>query len=122
MQINSHILKISGNAELPNELILGNNYETTLQGTVVKSQDSDNHDGTFDRLYTIKPIMVELIDDKGESIKAKDTRSESQLFRGLLKKIWIDKNIDMEFETFYSLVYKRLPKYINAIIDEILKK
>ena len=41
MQINSHILKISGNAELPNELILGNNYETTLQGTVVKSQDSN---------------------------------------------------------------------------------
>ncbi len=122
MEINSHILKISGNAELPSEITLGNNYQITLQGTVVKSQDSDNHNGTLDRLYTLKPIMVELIDDKGESIKAKDTRSSSQLYRGLLKKIWIEKNIDMEFETFYSLVYKRLPKYTNAIVDEVLKQ
>ena len=52
MQINSHILKISGNAELPNELILGNNYETTLQGTVVKSQDMLYRDWETDRKST----------------------------------------------------------------------
>jgi hypothetical protein len=119
MEINSYILKISGNAELPSELILGDNYKITIEGTVVKSQDSDNHNGTLDRMYTIKPIMVELVDNKGESIKARDTRSESQLFRGLLKKKWIEKNIEMEFETFYSLVYKRLYKYLDAIINEI---
>lgn len=119
MDINSHILKISGNAELPSELKLGDNYRVTIEGTVVKSQDSDNHNGTFDRQYTLKPVFVELIDNKGESIKARDTRSESQLFRGLLKKKWIEKNLDIEFETFYSLVYKRLYKYLDAIINEI---
>lgn len=121
MQVNSHILKISGNAELPKELTLGMNYKITLEGTVVKSQDSDNHDGSMDKLFTLKPVFIELVDEKGESIKAKDTRSESQLFRGVLKKIWIEKNITLEFENFYSLVYKRMYKYLNAIVEEVIK-
>lgn len=119
MDINSKILRISGNCELPEELVLGGNYKVIIDGTVVKSQDSDNHDGTYDKLFTIKPVMVDLVSHTGESIKAKDTRSESQLFRGLLKKVWLEKNIEIPFETFYSRVYKKLYKYLDAIIAEV---
>jgi hypothetical protein len=120
MNINSHILRISGNAELPNEVILGDNYEVKINGTIVKTQDSDNHDGTYDRLYTLKPILVETVDNQGQSIKAKDTRSESQLLRGILKKIWIDNNIDEEFEKWYSKAHSEIRKHLNQIVNGIL--
>ena len=121
MNINSHILKISGNAELPSELIIGDNYEVKIAGTVTRSMLSDNNDGSFDQTYILKPVTVESTDNKGESIKSKDTRSESQLYRGMLKKLWIERGTPMDFEDFYQKVYRKHYKYLDAIINEVLK-
>lgn len=119
MKISSHILKISGVAELPQELMLSTNYDVSIKGTVVKTEDVDNHDGSFDRKYTIKPILVELVSQRGESIKSKDTRSESQLFRAIIKKKYIELGIAESFDDFYTKVYRHLYPYLDAIVADI---
>lgn len=121
MEISSHILKISGNAELPSALELGKNYQVQLEGTVVKKEDSDNHNGTFDVKYTIKPVMVTLTDETGESIKAKDTRSNSQLYRGLCKKWYIENNVMMDFDEFYEKMYKKNFMFFEQFAKAVIK-
>ncbi len=121
MKTNSHILRISGAAELPKELTLGNNYTVTITGAVTKTEDVDNHDGSYDKKYTIKPILVELVDDKGESIKAKDTRGNSQLQRGINKKLWLDHGAIGDFEEFHDKMYSKFRKFSNQFADEIFK-
>lgn len=55
--INSHILKVSGQVEIENEMELGKEYNITISGQVVKTEDLDNQDGTVNRKYILKPII-----------------------------------------------------------------
>lgn len=60
MNINSKSIKISrGKAEIATELELGADVEILIKGSVVKTEDSDNQDGTVSRCYVIKPILAE---------------------------------------------------------------
>lgn len=58
--VNSHIIRISGKAELEEGLTLGNDYELKVKGQVVKVEEHDNHDGTIDKIYVLKPELVEI--------------------------------------------------------------
>lgn len=102
MEIKNHSLKLTGKADLPNELGIDQNYTVTLTGTIVSSSDHSNQDGTVDRTYVFKPVLVELIDEKGQSIKAKDTRKMSQLLRGILRREWQDCGEDIGEEEYYE--------------------
>lgn len=99
--INSHILKISGKSELPNEIEIGHNYHLSLEGSVNSMTEIDNEDGTRNRIYSFRPVKLDLLNSKGETLKLKDTRTKSQLFRGRIYKIWSNNN-DMSFEEYYN--------------------
>lgn len=58
MNINSHIIRISGKAELEQAMLLGEEYTIQVTGQVVKQEDHDNMDGTVDRVYVFKPDIV----------------------------------------------------------------
>ena len=46
-KINSHILRLAGRAELPQELEANQNYHISLEGSVPKIEMHSNEDGTF---------------------------------------------------------------------------
>lgn len=100
--INSHILRLQGKAELPRAITIGDNYHISLEGSITDFKQSDNQDGTHNRLYTFKPVKVELLDPLGESLKLKDARTRSQLWRARMYGIWKTQNINMPFEEYYD--------------------
>lgn len=100
--INSHILKLLGRSELPSEIDTGHNYSVNLQGSVNKVELHDNEDGTWNKIYTFKPIIVELITPKGESLKLKDPRHNSQKMRNYLFKIYSDEGYVEDFDRVYD--------------------
>ncbi len=102
--ISSHILKLQGKAELPREVKIGQNYHISLEGGITNFTQADNEDGTHNRIYTFKPIKVELLDHTGETLKLKDTRSKSQLLRSRLWAIWKEQNINMAFDQWYDTI------------------
>ena len=122
MQINSHILRISGAVEIPKALTSGYNYMVTISGAVPKIEMVDNENSTFDVIYKMKPIKVEVITETGETIKAKDPRSNSTLNRSQAKAIWLDKKPNCEEEKFYDLMMKRYRAMANDIADIIIKE
>lgn len=117
MQINSHILKLTGKCELPKELAIGHNYEIALKGSVIAYSESDNDDGTVNRTYTFKPVTGEINTELGETIKAKDNRSNSQLIRSLLYKKWVNAASSESFEDFYDRVCRGIMRDVDELID-----
>jgi len=100
--IDSYVLKLSGKAELPSVIEIGHNFRVELEGSIVSETITDNDDGSRTHYFTFKPVIVEAITEKGERIRAKDTRSRSQQLRSLLFKRWRENNEPEEFEGFYD--------------------
>ena len=122
IKINSHILKINGAVEIPGALVSGHNYKITVEGAIPKMETSDNDNGTFDITYKLKPIKVELITETGETMKAKDSRSNSTLNRSQARAIWLEKNPNCEEELFYESMMKRYRLLANDIADILIKE
>ena len=117
MTINEHILKLTGKCNLPESLELSNNYKVEVEGSITSVTDHDNHDGTADRVYKFEPVLVKIIDDKGKSIKAKDTRSESQKLRAILYRQFEEDAAEMDFDQFYLKVMKQIRLELSDLID-----
>ena len=100
--MDSYIIKLSGNAELPEALNIGHNFKVELSGSIVSETIEDNEDGTKSHYFKFKPILVEAIKPTGERLKAKDTRSRSQQLRALIFKIWRSGNYNETFDEFYD--------------------
>lgn len=117
MNVNSHILKLSGKAELPQEIDIGHNYHISMEGSVPKTELHDNEDGSFNRIYTFKPVKIELLTEKGETLKLKDSRSMSQLLRARLWKQWQEAKTELGFDEWYNRLMQRLIQDADTIAE-----
>ena len=115
--INSHILKLSGKAELPSTISIGHNYKILSEGSVTKEELHDNEDGSFNKVYTFRPVTIEIQTDKGESLKLKDTRSASQLLRGRLWKQWQNAKSNLSFDDWYQKLMFNLITHAEEIAE-----
>ena len=118
--INSYILKLSGKAELPHEIEAGNNYHVSCEGGINKVELHDNEDGTWDKVYTFRPVKVDVLDKMGKSLKLKDPRSNSVRIRGALYREFMFLNEQMNFEDFYAACTRVIIKNAVNVADEAL--
>lgn len=79
--INEHILKITGKASLEAPIEMGKSYDLMLTGDITSVTDSDNHDGTLDRMYKFEPKTCDVVKDNGDVIGTKDKGKLSQKLR-----------------------------------------
>lgn len=105
---NDFFVKLTGKGNIPSELIIGHNYELRAKGTVTSFTESDKNDGSHTVFYKFEPVTIELVDDLGKAIQAKDTRSMSQLFRARMWKQWQDIPNDLSFEQWYERIMMRM--------------
>lgn len=52
--IDEKLIRITGKFPIPKEMELGKDYRVLVYGSVVKTEDSDNQDGTVNRTYVVK--------------------------------------------------------------------
>ena len=114
-QKNDHVLKLTGKAELPNALKIGHNYQVNLQGTITSITETDKNDGSHVLYYKFEPVHIEVINEKGEAIKLKDTRSSSQLFRARLWKEWKNSKTSDTFDAWYTKLMQRMIQSADEI-------
>lgn len=100
--MDNYCLKLSGKAELEEPLAIGHNFHVALSGSITEENISDNEDGSKTHSFKFKPVIVEVITEQGERLRAKDTRSRGQQLRSLLWKQWRAANEPIEFEDYYD--------------------
>lgn len=113
----THLLKISGKAELPKPVDIGHNYRVSVEGSVVSVNKSDNENGEFTYTYTFKPVNMELLTDKGEMLKLKDTRTSSQLLRAKLWSVWKNGKNPENFDTWYQRLMMNLLQHADELVE-----
>ena len=106
--INEHYIKFVGKACIPKPLELGNNFKVEIDGEVTTVTDSNNQDGTKDRYYKFQPILVKILKDNGEVIKAKDNRSASTKIRNMHYRIWQSNDDNRHYEDAYQDTMKQV--------------
>lgn len=123
MNINSFILKLVGKAELPQDIEAGNNYHISLEGSIPEFKFQDNEDGSWNKIFTFRPIKVELLDPKGKTLKLKDPRSNSVKFRNYCFKVWNGHEaILYDFDTIYDEVVLVAMTEMPDLMDKALKR
>ena len=122
MEINSHILKLQGRAELPHEIETGHNYHTSLEGSVSKVELHDNEDSTWNKIYTFRPIKIEVLDPKGKSLKLKDPRKNSAKIRAMLWKQYFNEGISEDFDLLYDAVTMEIMLRMSELMEAGLKR
>lgn len=64
MKIDSHLLKLSASPiYIESPLELGSEVTGFFKGEVVKVEDKDNQDNSFNRTYTVKGVIAERLED-----------------------------------------------------------
>ncbi len=122
--MDSYSLKITWKVELQQWLNIDKNYTLAVQGSIVNESHSPNHDGTLSKTYSLRPVHVLVHDELWDTIKSKDTRSESVKFRTLLKykyDSWEEWDSYKEFDDFYSEVYKTIYRNLDFIFWNLRK-
>ena len=120
--MNSHILKVTGVSELPNQLELGEEYTFLLTADVTGIKKESTEDGTFTFTYSAKQLTGEIKDKLGKIVKFQDKKSQSKKLRSQLVAIALDRGL--EPEKFYQDTMVNFRHFTLEILDFIssLKK
>lgn len=113
----NNFISFSGKAYIPEGLVQGNAYTVELQGEITRVQ-RDLYDGsTINITHRISPITATVKDDHGQVMKIKDTRSNSQKFRRLLKMYFDQDDTADDFDRVYNRVYQKLLANAESIYN-----
>jgi len=125
MENETYYVKIQGKANIPTALSIGHNYKLTADCSITSEQKNDNENGSFDIIYKVEPITVEIQKDNGEITKAKDPRKNSVKFRNYLYKLWMEDGCIYPFEEIYeNVVYEAMgmmPSLLRSAIKRLEK-
>jgi hypothetical protein len=115
----TYYLKVSGKANIPKRLEIGHNYKVVMDASITQEQKNDNNDGTYDVIFKVEPLTVEIGKDGGEVIKAKDPRKNSVKIRNKLHWLWQNAQMNIEFDDYYTKVTNYITLNLEDIISEI---
>ncbi len=117
--MNSHILKILGESELPEGLQRDHEYLISINAEITKvSEKSDQEGGTI-YSYSAKQRTVEVLKDNGEILKAKDRSSNSRKLKGQLLVIAQERGENPE--EYYNQQMIKIRHWLPEILDFINK-
>lgn len=118
--VNSRYIRLTGKAEVPKEISIGSNYYLGIDGSIVSKTVSDNENGTVDEMYLFKPVLIEVLTPKGETLKLKDTRKESQKLRSRLYVVWGENNSNLPFDVWYAKVMMQIRLNIEEVLEQVM--
>lgn len=121
MEQNDYYIKIMGKCNIPKSLVLGHNYNVTMDCSITAENRIDNEDGRFDIVYKVEPITATIQKDNGEVVKAKDPRKNSVKIRNYLHRIWSDRNVAVDFEEVYTKVTNKILLQLPELFEEVIK-
>jgi hypothetical protein len=120
--MNSHSLKFTWKVELGQPIENDKNYRLALEWSIVNESTSPNHDGTYSKTYSFRPIHVLIHDELWDTIKAYDPRKNSEKWRSKLKYDW-DKWLwgtkYKEFDDAYDAVFRKMYEQYDFLISTI---
>ncbi len=122
MENETYYIKIQGKANIPNGLSIGHNYKLVADCSITSETKADNDNGTFDIVYKVEPITIEIQKDNGEIIKAKDPRRNSQKIRNYLYKHYHNEGVVEPFDDVYDAFTYEVMAMTPVMMRDAIKR
>lgn len=116
MQVNEHILKLSGEVSLEAPLENDTDYLLALEGGIISKTEKPTGDGGIDIIYKFKPSRVITTNQKGSSVKSIDKKRNSQKFRNMINFFRKEKYPEIDEEEFYNRFMGKAMSYFEDIV------
>jgi hypothetical protein len=113
---NSHVIKISNSAEIPEPIELDHTYQILLEGDCKDIKKSSNDDGSHTYTYNVKLLTAEIEDSRGRTLKIKDKKRQSQKLRQQIEFTRIESGSPLSSEEYYDKVMTAVRHNLQAII------
>jgi hypothetical protein len=120
MNLNSHVLKLTGSAELPEGLAIGTHYAVGIEVAITDERKVDNEDGTFDLEYKARLIRAKVQKETG-FVLTKDKSRQSTKTRYAILAIKNNYRPEMDDDSWYNLIQGGIRHDLPSIINNILK-
>lgn len=116
---NTYFIKLMGKANIPTPLGIGHNYKVVADCSITQEQKDDAENGGLDITYKAVPLTVEITQDNGETVKAKDPRRNSVKIRNMLWKEYFNDTGGAED---FSKVYDEATWVILSMMPHIYRE
>jgi hypothetical protein len=117
MQINEHVLRLSGTAYLETELPRGKTLIIAAEMQETKREEVPNEDSTYNIIYTVKPLRVLERKEGGQSIPIKVKNRNSVRIRAAIMRAHSTLQKDGDAEQFYDKFADKLCQNPEAVIN-----
>lgn len=122
MDIDQHILKLIGTAQLEEELLIGHDLHLNATANVYKREEVDNGDGTVNVVYKAKLLTVQVRNDLGVLIKSSAKKKQSQAMRFAIEAYRQEHAPERDEEEFYTMVMNKIMINLDGIISAFVKE
>lgn len=123
MELNkNYFIKVLGKANIPRPLAIGHNFKIVADCSITQEKTDDNHDGSVDITYKAEPITVEITNENGKTIRAKDPRRNSVKIRNMLWKQYFNEGEVEDFDQVYDAATWVIISMMPHIYREALKR
>jgi hypothetical protein len=119
MNLNSHIIKFSGSAELSGPLEIATRYAIGAEVAITDERKVDLENGTFDLEYKARLVRAQVHTKEGR-LDTKDKTHESVKTRRIIMAMKNEYRPDMDDEEWYVMVQKGIRAKMPEIINQIL--
>lgn len=113
--MNSNQIKLSGNFEIPEALEIDRSYQIQLEVDIKSISKNSEEDGTYNFVFTAKPLKGDIIGVGEKNIKLKDKRKQSVKLRQQLGFLARDKGLDEN--EFYEVTMTKVRHHLLEILD-----
>jgi hypothetical protein len=121
MNINSNVLKLSGQGELDAPLEHSKTYALACEVEVEDGGLRNNHDGSHDRIWKGKLIRAQVHTQTGD-VKTKDKNSQSVRLRRAILGLKEQYEPTLDDDAWYERTVGGIRHYLPMIIDLIYKQ
>lgn len=118
MNINEHILKISGSSNLPSGLEMDKRYLVSIEVDCTDIVDRSNQNGTLNREYKCKQTGdTQILVDGKQIIKAEKKQKRSQKLHAAIWYYWNMNGFEKPFDQYYDETMAKINSRVPEIIE-----
>ena len=122
LEVNEHVMKVTGSANLPEGLKLGHEYSLVVKTDCYDISDRDNQNGTFNRVYKLKQTgEAAITTDFGRIIQSKGRKSKSKALYGSFYYEHERRRVAKKFEDWREQMMVLFIKHLPELIDYVQK-
>lgn len=118
MDVDQHIIKLIGTANVEEGLTLDHDYHINATANCYRKEEVSNQDGSVNYVHKLKILTISVRSDLGVLIKTDAKKKQSQAMRFAIEAYRQEHFPEEDEEAFYTRVMTKIIDMLDVIIGK----